>query len=481
MSKNRVTYGTVWSLAGPNIISNILFVSVSTAHLAIVSPLGTDASAALVAGSRLQFLLMSVAMALSVATTALVSRAWGAEDKEAVSRITSASVSFALFLSVLFGVLVYASAENVAAMFGLADEAKRQAVDLVHLVAVINPIFALVLVYSMALRAIGDVSRPMWVTGIANALAIPLSYWFVQGGFGLQSQGVAGVMLAWALCQFGALLFFTYDWFAGRHTLRVRGDSWLSWDLHYELLRLGLPAAMEQALLQASFLIFMMLIADYGTEAFASYGIGITILSVCIVVGLGFGTASATLTGQSLGANDIAGARASGWATMRLAAVSMALLAVVSIAMRDPLAAVMASDPLTRSLTASFIIILAVVQPMMGVEFALGGALRGAGDTRFPLFSTMMGNIVARFSLGAAIIVLEYSIYAMFAVLIGDYLVKATLLIIRFRGVKWLEVAQRHEAPSAIPSLAGFSRAAMRVFYRKEGRKRRSSQDNKLL
>jgi len=466
----NIDYKTVWRLAGPNIISNILFVAVSFAHLAIVAPLGSDASAALVAGSRIQFLMLSAAMALSVATTALVSRAWGAKDVAAASSATSASMALGLVISLVLSVVIYATAPVFLAIFSLDGEAHRLALAFITVVALINPVLAVVTVFTMALRAIGEVKIPMQWTGSANIAAIFLSFWMVPGGYGMPAMGLNGVLWAWVSAQSVVLVAFLLYWRSRHCPLTIVPAAVYDRDLLGSLFRIGLPSAMEQVMLQASFLAFMALIALYGTEAFAAYGIGISVLSICIVVGLGFGTASATLTGQSLGAGDEDKARASGWATMRLGAISMTMVAIATAIFREPLAALLSQDATVRDLTAQFILILAFVQPLMGIEFALGGALRGAGDTRYPLFVTIMGNIVARFSFGTVVLYLGMPIAVMFGVIIADYITKATLLIFRFKGSQWIEAAKAGK-PAAIPSIAGLSRAAVRRFYREGGRK----------
>jgi Na+-driven multidrug efflux pump len=92
----------------------------------------------------------------------------------------------------------------------------------------------------------------------------------------------------------------------------------------------------------------------------------------------------------------------------------------------------------TVDLTVTFIYILGAAQPLMAVEFALGGALRGAGDTRFPLFAILTGLFAAR--LAGALVVAELlggSVVAVWSCLLADYAVKATLLSLRFASGAW--------------------------------------------
>ena len=78
-----------------------------------------------------------------------------------------------------------------------------------------------------------------------------------------------------------------------------------------------MPAALEQVVFQIGITAFLILVAYYGTEAYAAYGIGVQILSFSFVIGFGFSIAGATLVGQHLGAKTKI-ARRAGWGAMRL-------------------------------------------------------------------------------------------------------------------------------------------------------------------
>jgi Na+-driven multidrug efflux pump len=115
----------------------------------------------------------------------------------------------------------------------------------------------------------------------------------------------------------------------------------------------------------------------------------------------------------------------------------MVLLGGAIIAAAGPIARFMIDDPEVVRLTVVFIYILGAVQPLMAVEFALGGALRGAGDTRFPFLAVLAGLLGVRCALAALFAWLGLPVEWIFAALIGDYVVKATMLTRRFRSGRW--------------------------------------------
>jgi Na+-driven multidrug efflux pump len=125
---------------------------------------------------------------------------------------------------------------------------------------------------------------------------------------------------------------------------------------------------------------------------------------------------------------------------MRLSIGAMAVLAATIVFGARSIAEFMIDDPEVVRLTVVFIYILGAVQPLMALEFTLGGALRGAGDTRFPLLTTMTGLVLVRASLAGAFALAGLSVEWIFAALIADYIVKASLLAWRFRSGRWQQI-----------------------------------------
>jgi Na+-driven multidrug efflux pump len=124
---------------------------------------------------------------------------------------------------------------------------------------------------------------------------------------------------------------------------------------------------------------------------------------------------------------------------MGLAIAVMVVFGTAITAAARPLAQFLIEDPEVVRLTVSFIHVLGSVQVLMAIEFTLSGALRGAGDTRFPLVTAICGLIGMRVALAALFAWLGLPVEWVFAALIADYVVKASLLIWRFRSRRWVK------------------------------------------
>lgn len=430
----------IWELAWPAILSNLLFAVIGIVSIKIVGVLGAEAVAAVTTGHRLFFGLQAVLMAVSAGTTALVARAWGAQNFEEAHRVTSASLYIGNGVAVVLMIPCLLFGYEIASIFGLDEEPTRMAGEFIFYLSMFNIAFSVNMVLGAALRAAGDTRTPLWIGVVTNVVNMALVYLLVHGLYGFPAMGVVGAAVANGVSFGVGALIFMFLYYRRKMLVHPGGRGSLSEGRLRQLVHIGYPAGVEQFVFQAGFVAFLWLVAFYGTAPYAAYGVGVQILSISFVVGFGFSIAGATLVGQHMGANDPKGAVASGWKALWLAIASMVLLSAVIIFFAHEIARYLIDDDEVVRLTAIFIYILGVCQPLMAVEFTIGGCLRGAGDTRFPLMTTMIGLVGVRVGLAALFVLSDLSVEWIYAALVGDYITKAAFLLYRFHSGKWQQI-----------------------------------------
>jgi len=430
----------IWELAWPAILGNLLHSTVGIVDMKIVGSLGPAAVAATGTGNRIFFVLQAVLMAVTAGTTALVARAWGAGDRQEAERVTRASLWLCASVSLLLSVPAFVFADQLAAVFRLEAETVALAATFIRWISPFNVVFAVFFVISAGLRAAGDTRTPLWIGAGTNVVNVFLVYSLVYGEFGFPAMGVAGAALANGLAfSFGAIVTVCL-WLGNRLILGVGPPVCLERSRVGRLLRIGYPAGLEQGVWQGGFILFLWIVALYGTEPYAAYMLGVNILSFSFVVGFGFSIAASTLVGQHLGAGDPDAAARSGWRAMGMSVGVMLVFAAIILLAAEPLARFLIDDDEVVRLTVVFIYVLGSVQALMAIEFSLGGALRGAGDTRFPLITVLSGLFGARILLAGIFAWRGLPVEWIFAALIADYIVKATMLTLRFRSGRWKTV-----------------------------------------
>jgi putative MATE family efflux protein len=439
----------VWTLAWPAVLTNLLQSSVGIIDIKVVGSLGASAVAGATAGHRLFFVLMAVLMAVSVGATALVARAIGAGHPEEAGRVVSNSLGLATLLAVGTGALGLLLAEPFAEMFGLDGDSRALAIIYIRWISGFTPAFAIGFVISSGLRAAGDTLTPLLFGAMSNIANVFFLYVLVYGGLGFPKIGIAGAALAGGLAYTVAAMLAYVLWVRRRLVIAPARGATLDRERTRKLVRIGFPAALEQLVVQGGFIAFTTLIARYyGTRPLAAYGIGVQILSASFVIGFGFSIAASTLVGQHLGAGSPERAVQSGWRATALAVSAMSVLAVIIVVLARPIARLMIADEEVVDLTVSFIHWLGAAQPLMAMQFALAGALRGAGDTRFPLVATLAGLIGGRVALACVFTWLRMPVDWIYGALLADYIIQSSLLAMRFRSGRW----QRVMRPSAPPA-----------------------------
>ena len=407
--------------------------------------LGPDAIAAAVTGQRVTFILQAVLTGVLAGSTALIARNWGAKNKEEAGIFFTRTVQLVLFIALITSVVIWRSAEPLVTFFGLKGEALTLSIEYLRSIAPFYIAFGCGLGLITALRAVGDVKTPMIIGVIMNLFAIFFMLVFVNGWLGFPEYGVRGAALGIGLSfLIGAILLIVF-WLSNQ--LPVKYSSIFTLDTYRvkEIFKVGLPAALEQVIFQGGITAFLILVALYGTEAYAAYGIGVQILSFSFVIGFGFSIAGATLVGQHLGAGDTDQARRAGWGAMRLSIVSMTFFGILITLFAEPLARFMIDNDEVVRLSVIFIWLLGSMQPLMAIEFSLGGALRGAGDTKTPLMITLTCLLFIRVLLALIFYMLDASVEIIFSTLVADYIVKGFLYVARFRSNKWMQAMKLRE------------------------------------
>lgn len=434
------TSRSVWRLAWPTIISNLLFTTVGFLHIKIVAELGTSSVAAVTTGHRIFFLVQALLMGVSVATTALIARSWGARDVRKAEMISWTSLAMSVVLAVVVSIPVVLAPGAIAGLFGLDEETTALAASFIFWLGIFNVFAAVNMMLGTVLRATGDVITPLWFLLFSSVLNVLFAYLLAFGVGPIPQFGVGGVALGSSAGAALVTIAFFLAWWRGLFNLKPPRPLSVDRGMIRQITSIGGPAVLEQGIVQIAFLVFFAIVAHFGTVAYAAYGIGITLVAFPIVIGFGFGIATATLVGQQLGAGQIELAVLAVTRSLRMCLIAMVLLSILLAWFAEDLARFMIKDPEAIHLTVVFMYIIALAQPFMAFEFTLGGALRGAGDTRFPLIATLCGIFLGRLIPASIFLLLGLSVYWIFAVMLSDYVIKAVLLLHRFRSRKWLEV-----------------------------------------
>ena len=240
------------------------------------------------------------------------------------------------------------------------------------------------------LRGAGDARTPLRVTALANLLNVALAYALIYGHFGLPALGPIGSAWATFLARSFALVLLLTALWRGRNGVSISGrGGWRpDFGVARQVLSVGIPAALEQVLVSSGFLVLALVVARLGTEVLAAQRITFNALSLSFLPGIGFGIAATALVGQSVGARRIGEGQAVARVATNWAVLWMSAIAALLIVFAPQIFHSFTSDAAVIEAGVPGLRVLALTQPFWAVLFVQAGALRGTGNTRFPLMVT---------------------------------------------------------------------------------------------
>jgi putative MATE family efflux protein len=428
----------------PAMVELILTQLVSMVDMMMVGQLGSWAIAAVGLTTQPKFLLLMVFIALNSGATAMVARFKGAQDPVMANKTMHQSLSLTLVLAVVVAALGYVFSQwMVRAMGGIAGETLEPATQYLQIQMLGFVPLALTTAITAALRGVGKTKASMYYNLVSNLVNVFFNYCLIYGRLGMPRMELAGASLATVLGQCVAFVIALLLLTAGKHYLKLHFNQILRFDLDLirRIMRIGMPAMIEQLVMRTGIILYVRLVASLGTELYATHQICMNILSLSFMNGQAFGISATSLMGQSLGRERVDEAKAYVRYTRMLGMIVSTLLGIVLFFCGSWIAALYSNEAHVIEMSGGLLKIVALIQPLQGSQLILSGALRGAGDTRSTAViggSTMLG---IRPLLGWLLVYpCSLGLWGAWLALATDQSVRSIWTYIRYRKGKWQQI-----------------------------------------
>jgi putative MATE family efflux protein len=394
--------GLAWPMIGENFLETLLGII----DTLLVAGLGAVAIAGVGSALQVMFFLISALSALAVGSAVLVAQAIGSGDPARAGRLARQSLIWSVLVSIPLTICGYLLSGPIMDVFGLEPQVAQIGVHYLQVTMGTVVVLVALFIGGGVLRGAGDSRTPMIVTAVANLVNVALAYGLIYGHFGLPAMGAVGSAWATFLARSFALVLLLAALWRGRSGVTISGaGGWRpDFGVARQVLSIGIPAALEQVLATSGFLVLALVVARLGTDVLAAQRITFNALSLSFLPGIGFGIAATALVGQSVGARRIAEGSAAARVAAKWAVVWMSAIAVLLIVFAPQIFHLFTSDAAIIEAGVPGLRVLALTQPFWAVLFVQAGALRGTGNTRFPLLIT---GVSIRAAVGLALALLE--------------------------------------------------------------------------
>src|SRR5271169_4438207 len=429
----------IFLLAVPMVLEMVLESLFAVVDVFWVGRLGANAVATVGLTESMLSLVFSVAMGLSLSTTAMVARRIGEKDPEGAAVAGVQAIALGLFVSLAIGIPCFLFAPDLLRLMGASPEIVATGSGYTRIC--LGGSFAVLLLFlnNAIFRGAGDAAiamRLLWVSNIINLILDPC---LIFGWGPFPKLGVTGAALATFTGRSIGVLYQFYRLLRGSERIRILHQQIrLNFPVLLRLVRVSLTGILQFAIAHTSWIGLVRIVRIFGAAALAGYTIAIRIVVFIILPSWGLSNAAATLVGQNLGAKQPERAEKSVWRTGFYNMLFLGTIGVFFIFFAEPIVRLFTHDPAVVPLAAACLRILSYGNIAYAYGMVMLQAFNGAGDTVTPTIVNFFGFWVLEIPLAWWLAIHQelHSKGVFFAIVIAEAFIAAVSIVLFKRG-RW--------------------------------------------
>ncbi len=406
-----------------------------------VSHLGKEQTAAVGITESLLTIIFTVALGLSMATTALVARRIGEKDPAAAAHAAAQSILLGVMVSVPIGLVGFLLHKQLFQLMNADQGVIAAGSGYMMIIYGFNLVIMLLFLINAIFRGAGDAAiamRSLWIGNIINLVLDPCLI-FGLGPF--PELGVTGSAIATTIGRSCGVIYQFSRLFGGHSRVPVKWNHLTpDFALMKNVVRISLGGMFQYLIATAAWMLLMSLVGRFGSAAQAGYTIAIRILVVTILPSWGMSNAAATLVGQNLGAQKPERAEKSVWLAGHSNAIFLAGVAVVFILFAESLIGVFTKDQTVIGYGVDALRFMSYGYVFYAYGMVMVQSFNGAGDTLTPtiinLFAFWLVQIPLAYSLSMWTGLGAKGVFL--AITVAESLLAIAAMIV-FRRGKWKE------------------------------------------
>lgn len=351
-----------------------------------VGKVSKEAQATVGLTESVMMIVYSIAIGLSMAATAVVSRRIGEKNPEKAGDAAFQAILIAAVFSIVISIIGVIFAEDILRLMGGSEELIRDGYGYTKIMLGGNLCIMLLFLINAIYRGAGDASMAMRSLWIANGLNIVLDPIFIFGLGPIPAFGVEGAAIATTIGRSVGVFYQLLGLFGGERIIKLTiANVKLRWQTVKNILNIS-AGGMGQFLIEsASWLFLMRIISEFGDAAIAGYTIAFRIIVFTILPSWGMANAAAALVGQNLGAEKPERAESSVWRTAHLNTVFLFLISIVFYWFAPEFVGFFSTEPVVIEHGALALRVICIGYITFAYGMVISQGFNGAGDTKTPV------------------------------------------------------------------------------------------------
>jgi putative MATE family efflux protein len=440
---------TVWKLAWPTMLANIIGgVQGIIDHVLVGHLIGFAANAAIGVAWQIFIVVIAFITSLFTGMSVLVARFAGAGDEEKVDRTVYQAFLTAAGMSLLIlAPIGYFASPWLLDLVNAAPEVKAEALPFLRVMFLFSIGMLVFFMVAGALRSAGDARTPMVLGITMTVLNIGLNLILIPGLGTVPAYGTMGAAMGTAIASGVVSLYALVRlWRGGWVVSFPRGQGWgPDWSVIRALFKFGLPTGIQGIAMNVGGVLLLAFIGSLAESAAsqAAYAVGYSqLFSLITWTSLGLMGAAAAVAGQNLGAGRPDRASESVKVAARIGAGGAAFFGLVFLLLPQQLLALFGmTEPGVVGIGVQLLRVLSVSGVFVAVALTYTGGLQGTGDTRSPLYISIVSQVVV--PLGICFVIQQLGTLKpldIWLAILSGHVVRCILSVVRFRQGRWREI-----------------------------------------
>lgn len=437
---NKEILKTTFQIAWPSILESFLISLVGMIDTIMVGSLGAYAIAAVGLTTQPKFVGLAIFISMNVAVSAIVAHRRGEGDRDSANKVLMQAIIITVILAMLVSVVCVVFADPIIAFSGSQADTHQSAVSYFRIIMGCMIFNVLSLVINAAQRGAGNTKIAMVTNMVSNGVNVVLNYILIGGHFGFPALGINGAAIATVIGSMFACAMSIYSVMKKGRFLCLKDLKAVGFDKKTlsSIANIGSSTLAEQIFLRIGFLTYSIIVAKLGTVAFAAHQIGMNVMSLSFSFGDGLSVAAIALVGRSLGEKREDLAKIYGGVCQRIGLTISLGLAIIYFTLGKQIFMLFTQEPQVLEYAIMIMITMTFIVVFQISQVIFSGCLRGAGDTVFTAFVSLISVAIIRpFSGWLLCYPVGLGLIGAWIGILFDQMVRFSLTALRFKTGKW--------------------------------------------
>ena len=438
MKIKTIYFGSIFKIAVPLILANVISQIQMIIDKAFLGQMNDIYLSAIGNVSSPVWTSLSFCFSIVVGSSIIISQMVGAKNTDEVEKYSASMLVWTNVLPFLLFIFWFFFGKYVYGAMGVSENVLQYCIDYTRYYS-----FSILLVgiqsSTMVIMQTSNYTKPMIFYGIIRAgLNIFLDWVLIFGNLGFPALGMKGAAIATTIAEYAGtgyalMIFFSSKKLFTRPSFKgIRKSSPVPF---LKSVKLGINTALEDFAWNGGNLVLIVILNSISEIAAGIYSMifGVELL-VVVVIG-SFGNATLTLSGEAKGAKDSEKFRGTTTCACILSAAVSVVMLAVCLLIPEKIIGIFSSDENIIAGCGIYLVLMCVNLYGKSGNIIIGSAIRGSGNTKWMFYTQIAGSVIVISSALLFVHVFHMGIAGVFAAIIADELIRATINYIKYRSI----------------------------------------------